>query len=63
MFAAALAVSGEDQEKLADQETAVLLKRFLRNPQVEKARTEFEHAQRAEERFHKDFDGLDFTRR
>ena len=60
-FAAALAVSGEDQEKVADQETGVLLKRFLRNPQVEKARAEFEHAHRAEERFYKDFDGLDFT--
>jgi hypothetical protein len=62
-FAAALAVSGEDQEKVADEETAVLLKRFLRNPEVEKARAEFEHAQKAEERFHKDFDGFDFTRR
>jgi hypothetical protein len=40
-----------------------LLKRFLRNPQVEKARAEFEHAQKVEERFHKDFDGFDFTRR
>jgi hypothetical protein len=48
---------------VADEETAVLLKRFLRNPEVEKARAEFEHAQKAEERFHKDFDGFDFTRR
>ena len=63
-FAAALAVSGEDQEKVADEETAVLLKRFLHSPQVEKARAEFEHAQKVEERFHKDFDGLeDFTKR
>ena len=62
-FAAALAVSGEDQEKVADEETAVLLKRFLRNPEVEKARAEFERAEKVEERFHKDFDGFDFTRR
>jgi hypothetical protein len=62
-FAAALAVSGEDQQKVTDQQTAVLLKRFLRNPEVQKARAEFEHAQKAEARFHKDFDGLDFTKR
>ena len=32
-----------------------------RDPGVAKARAEFEHAQRAEETFHKDFDGLDLT--
>ena len=62
-FAAAFAVAGEDQEKAADQETLVLLKRFSRNPDVEKARAEFERAQKVEEKFHKDFDGLDFTNR
>jgi hypothetical protein len=31
-FAAAFAVAGEDQEKAADEQTAVLLKRFSRNP-------------------------------
>jgi hypothetical protein len=62
-FAAAFAVAGEEQENTADQETAVLLKRFSRNPDVEKARVEFERAQKAEESFHKDFDGLDFTSR
>jgi hypothetical protein len=60
-FAAAFAVAGENQEMVTDQKTLVLLKRFSRNPDVEKARVEFERAQRAEERFHKDFDGLDFT--
>jgi hypothetical protein len=31
------------------------------NPGVEKARAEFERAQEVEERFHHDFDGVDFT--
>jgi hypothetical protein len=60
-FAAAFAVAGEDQEKVADEETLVLLKRFSGNPDVEKAKVEFERAQKVEEKFHKDFDGVDFT--
>jgi hypothetical protein len=60
-FAAAFAVAGEEQEKAADEETLVLLKRFPSNPEVEKARVEFERAQKVEERFHKDFDGVDLT--
>jgi hypothetical protein len=62
-FAAAFAVAGENQEKEADQETAVLLKRFPGNPDVEKAKAKFEAAQKVEESFHKDFDGLDFSSR
>jgi len=62
-FAAAFAVAGEDQEKVADEETLVLLKRFSQNPAVAKARVEFERAQKVEERFHKDFDGVDFSSR
>jgi hypothetical protein len=50
-------------EPAADEATLVLLKRLSRNPDVEKARVGFERAQRVEERFHKDFDGLDFTSR
>jgi hypothetical protein len=60
-FAAAFAVAGEDQEQAADKETLVLLKRFSGNPDIEKAKAEFERAQKVEERFHKDFDGVDFT--
>jgi hypothetical protein len=60
-FAAAFAVAGEDQEITADKETLVLLKRFSGNPVIEKAKAEFERAQKVEERFHKDFDGVDFT--
>jgi hypothetical protein len=62
-FAAQFAVAGEDQEKVADEETGVLLKRFPQNPGIAKARVEFERAQKAEERFHKEFDGVDFTKR
>ena len=57
MFAAAFAVAGEDQEKVADEETLVLLKRFSRNPDVEKAKVEFERAEKVEEKFHKDLMG------
>jgi hypothetical protein len=60
-FAAAFAVAGGKQEMVADQETPALLKRFSRDPGVAKARAEFELAQRAEETFHRDFDGLDLT--
>jgi hypothetical protein len=38
-----------------------LLERLSGNADVKKARTEFERAQKAEETFHKDFDGIDFT--
>jgi hypothetical protein len=62
-LAAVFAVAGEKQETEADEGTVLLLERFSRNPGIEKARTEFDRAQKAEERFHKDFDGLDFTSR
>ena len=62
-FAAAFAVAGEYQEKAADEETAVLLKRFSRYPEVQKASAEFDRAQKVEEKFHQDFDGQDFTTR
>jgi hypothetical protein len=61
MFAQTFSVAGEKQEKAADEATEVLLKRFSRNPDIQKAKTEFERAQKVEERFHKDFDGVDFT--
>jgi hypothetical protein len=54
---------GEDQEKAADEETSILLQRFSGNPGVEKARLEFGRAQDVENRFHHDFDGVDFTMR
>jgi hypothetical protein len=45
--AARQALAGENQEKVADEETLVLLKRFSRNPDIEKARVEFDRAQRS----------------
>jgi hypothetical protein len=55
------AVAGEDQERAADKETLLLLERFSGNPDIEKAKAEFKRAQKVEERFHKDFDGIDFS--
>jgi len=46
---------------VADQETLALLKRLSRNPDIAKARAEFERAQAVEEKFHKDFDGQNFA--
>src|SRR5258707_15541607 len=60
-IAVVFSIAGERQETAADRETLVLLKRFSGNPDVEKATAEFERAQRVEETFHKDFDGIDFT--
>jgi hypothetical protein len=62
-FPTASSVAGERQEKAADEETSILLQRFSGNPDVEKARAEFGRAQEVEERFHHDFDGVDFTMR
>jgi len=57
-FAAALAVAREEQEKMADNQTLALFARFPRDARIEKARVEFERAQKAEQSFHKDFDAL-----
>ena len=47
-------VASEKQEQAADEQTLSLL-------ELKKAGAEFERAQEAKERFHKDFDGVDFT--
>ena len=60
-MAEVFAVAGEKQEMVAGEATIALLKRFAANPDVEKARSEFERAQKIEETFHRDFDGIDFT--
>ena len=62
-FASAFAVAGEKQQTLAEEKTKALFKRFSPSPDVEWARVEFEHAQKVEEVFHKDFDGLDYGQR
>jgi hypothetical protein len=53
MFAQTFSVAGEKQEKAADAATEVLLKRFEGNPDVEKAKADFDRAQEVEERFHR----------
>ena len=63
MFAQTFSVAGEKQEKAADRMTAALLKRFEGNPDLEKAKVDFDRAQEVEKRFHLDFDGQDFTSR
>jgi hypothetical protein len=60
-FATTFAIAGEKQETVADQKTMIFLKRFSDNSDAEKAREKFECAQKAEEQFHKEFDGQDFT--
>jgi hypothetical protein len=62
-FRDAFRLSGGIQEIAADKETAALLKRFSGDPGVQKATSEFDHAQKLEEAFLKDFEGQDFTRR
>ena len=62
-FAAAFSAADEKQEKTADEQTLFLLKQLSFDPDIEKARAEFEKAQKVEERFHHDFDGVDFTMR
>ena len=57
-FAAALAVAGEEQEKVADQETSALFLRITPDPRIEKARAEFDRAKKAEQAFRKDFDEI-----
>jgi hypothetical protein len=62
-FPKAFSVAGEKQERVADEETSILLQRFSDTPDVEKAKAEFERAQEVEERFLHDFEGVDFTMR
>jgi hypothetical protein len=54
-------VAGEEQEIAADEATLELLGNLPDNPDVEQAQTEFEKAQKVEEQFDKDFDGIDFA--
>ena len=60
-FIVAFSLANEKQQKVADEKTRVFLKRFSGDPDVDKARVEFERAQKIKESFHEDFDGIDFT--
>jgi hypothetical protein len=60
-FAQAFSVAGKKQESVADQATAALLTKLPFTSDIEKAKAAFAQAQSVEERFHHDFDGVDFT--
>jgi hypothetical protein len=62
-FRYAFGRAGEIREIAAEKETAALLQRYGARPEVQKAAAEFDHAQKLEETFLKDFEGQDFTRR
>ena len=59
-YSAAFSIAGEKQEKAADYCYWNALRAI---PAFEKAKAEFERAQKVEETFHNDFDGIDFTSR
>lgn len=50
-MAEVFAVAGEKLEMVADEAIA-LLKLFVANPEIEKARAEFDRAQKVEEKLH-----------
>ena len=62
-FAQAFSFAGKKQEAVADEATVALLRKLSGNSDVEKAKAAFAQAQAVEERFHHDFDGVDFTMR
>jgi hypothetical protein len=62
-FRDAFRIGGKILEIAADKETAASLERFSGHPEVQKAAAEFDHAQKLEETFLKDFEGQDFTSR
>jgi hypothetical protein len=52
---------GEAQEKRLEAATVSMLKARDQDAEVSKAEVEFNRAQKVEDQFHKDFDGLDST--
>jgi hypothetical protein len=53
-FASNFSVAGEKHEQAAVEATLFFLKQLSFDPDIEKARAEFERAQKVEEKFHKD---------
>jgi hypothetical protein len=58
-----LHMPGEKQEKAADERHCCYWNTLRAIPAFEKGKAEFERAQKVEETFHKDFDGIDFASR
>jgi hypothetical protein len=46
---------------VADETTAALLTKLPLNSDIKKAKAAFDQAQSVEDKFHRDFDGVDFT--
>jgi hypothetical protein len=59
----AFAMAGEKQQEESEQDTKAGFRQLPGSPDIERARLQFEHAQKVEEGFHKDFDGLDYGKR
>lgn len=62
-FAKAFQLASESQETAADDATLDLLGDLPDDPDIEKAQTEFDKAQKVEEQLRRDFDGGDFAGR
>jgi hypothetical protein len=62
-FTSAFRAAGEKQQEEAEQKTKAVFQRLPSSPDIEHARLEFEHARKVEDGFHKDFDGLDYSKR
>jgi hypothetical protein len=54
---------GGKQEKVVDEATAVLLGKLPLDSDVQKAKAAFDQAHSVEEKFLRDFNGVDFTNR
>jgi hypothetical protein len=59
-FAQSFSAAGEKQETVADEATVALLTKLPFNSDLEKAKAAFAQAQSVEEKFHHDFNGVDF---
>jgi hypothetical protein len=62
-FFQSFSVAGGKQEKVVDEATAVLLGKLPLDSDVQKAKAAFDQAQSVEEKFLRDFAGVDFTNR
>jgi hypothetical protein len=62
-FFQSFSVAGGKQEKVVDEATAVLLGKLPLDSDIQKAKAAFDQAHSVEERFLRDFTGVDFTNR
>jgi hypothetical protein len=60
-FAQAFSVDGEKQEKVADEATVAFLTKLPFNSDIEKAKAALNQALSVEDKFHHDFNGVNFT--